>query len=48
MQIIVDYKEQKNDCNYCNNILEAIELFKKLWRNYADEKAGLYIAGKTY
>lgn len=25
MQIIVDYKEQKNDCNYCNNILEAIE-----------------------
>ena len=27
---------------------EAVELFKKLWRNYADEKAGLYIAGKTY
>lgn len=25
MQIIVDYKEQKNDCNYYNNILEAIE-----------------------
>ena len=27
---------------------EAVELYKKLWQNYADEKAGLYIAGKTY
>ena len=27
---------------------EAVELFKELWRNYAAERKGLYIAGKTY
>lgn len=25
MKIIVDYKKQKNNCNYYNNVLEAIE-----------------------
>lgn len=27
---------------------EAVELFKKLWKNYAAEKNGLYIGGKLY
>lgn len=27
---------------------EAVELFKKLWRRYADEKGGLYIGDKVY
>lgn len=27
---------------------EAVELFKNLWKNYAAEDKGLYIAGKTY
>ena len=27
---------------------EAVELFKKLWKNYAIEENGLYIAAKTY
>lgn len=27
---------------------EAVKLFKKLWKKYAAENNGLYIAGKTY
>ena len=27
---------------------EAVSLFKKLWRKYADKEKGLYIAKKTY
>ena len=27
---------------------EAVELFKKLWRRYADEKGGLYMGNKVY
>ena len=27
---------------------EAVDLFKKLWNEYAAEKKGLYIGGKTY
>lgn len=27
---------------------EAVELFKKLWRRYANEKGGLYIGDKVY
>ena len=27
---------------------EAVELFKKLWRRYADKDDGLYIGGKAY
>ncbi len=27
---------------------EAVDLFKKLWNEYATEKKGLYIGGKAY
>lgn len=40
----------KNDEGTTKNALfnEAVELFKKLWNNYAAEKNGLYIGGKLY
>lgn len=40
----------KNDEGTTENALfnEAVELFKKLWKNYAAEKNGLYIGGKLY
>lgn len=40
----------KNDEGTTENALfnEAIKLFKKLWKNYATEKNGLYIGGKLY
>lgn len=40
----------RNDDGTKENTLfdEAVELFKKLWKNYAAEEKGLYIAGKTY
>ncbi len=40
----------KNDEETTENALfnEAVELFKKLWKNYAAEKNGLYIGGKLY
>lgn len=27
---------------------DAVELFKKLWKNYADKSNGLFIGNKTY
>lgn len=40
----------KNDEGTTENALfnEAAELFKKLWKNYAAEKNGLYIGGELY
>lgn len=40
----------RNDVGTTENALfnEAVELFKKLWKNYAAEKNGLYIGGKLY
>lgn len=40
----------KNDEGTTENALfnEAVELFKKLWNNYAAEKNALYIGGKLY
>lgn len=40
----------KNDEGTTENALfnEAVALFKELWKNYAAEKNGLYIAGKLY
>ena len=40
----------KNDDGTTENALfnEATELFKKLWKKYAEEKNGLYIGGKLY
>ena len=40
----------KNDKGTTENALfnEAVVLFKKLWKNYAAEKNGLYIGGKLY
>ena len=43
-------KFAKNDEGTTENALfdEAVELFKKLWKNYAAENNGLYIGGKLY
>lgn len=40
----------KNDDGTTENALfnEAVESFKRLWKNYAAEKDGLYIGGKSY
>ena len=40
----------QNDEGTTKNALfdEAVELFKKLWKNYAAEENGLYIGGQLY